>query len=207
MSLPLEIGDLEDKAIHLLSRELVLSALTVAVMRPSTIVPMTTGGSIAVGTGFPFAVFPQLYEIGGRPFNAYIHEDRGVPNTRGNSQPWAPSGAKPTTEIVNCTIKCALGIKYHMICKPQQNPMAQIGRRFSALYSIVKPGVHPPVVDIDPTFDLKAAVSWLSSKGLDTIILGSLLNMENHSTVGPTGKAFIAQINLISSYAEMAPLL
>lgn len=167
MSLPLEIGDLEDKAIHLLSRELVISASTVAVMRPSTI----------------------------------------VPNTRGNSQPWAPSGAKPTMEIVNCTIKCALGIKYHMICKPQQNPMAQIGRRFSALYSIVKPGVQPPVVDIDPTFDLKAALSWLSSKGLDTIILGLLLNMENHSTVGPTGKAFIAQINLISSYAEMAPLL
>nr|KAF6310679.1 hypothetical protein mMyoMyo1_008738 [Myotis myotis] len=168
---------------------------------------MIIGGSIAVGTGFLFAVFPQLYEIDGRPFDAYIHEDRGVPNTRGNLQPWAPSGAKPTMEIVNCIIKCTLGIMYHMICKPQQNPMAQIRRRFSALYSTVKPGVQPPVVDIDPTFDLKAAASWLSSKGLDTIILGSLLNMENHSTVGPTRKAFIAQINLISSYAEMTPLL
>ncbi|EPQ14198.1 Zinc finger protein 572 [Myotis brandtii] len=48
---------------------------------------------------------------------------------------------------------------------------------------------------------------WLSSNELDTIILGTLLELEDHSTLGPTGKAFISQLKLVSSYAEMTPYL
>lgn len=109
--------------------------------------------------------------------------------------------------MINSIIKGALALMYHMIRKPQQNPVPQVGKRFNALYSTVRPGVRPPTADLDPVIDFKDAASWSSTKGLDTIFLNALLAAENHETVGPTEKAFIAQSILISSFTEMTPYL
>lgn len=96
---------------------------------------------------------------------------------------------------------------YHMIRKPQKNPMPQVSRRFNALYSTVRPGIQPPTVDLDPVIDFKEAAAWLLMKGLDVVILNTLLAVETHDTVGPTGKAFISQIRLFSSFAGMTTYL
>lgn len=44
-----------------------LSASTIAEARPNVTMTSTLGGSVAIGTGFLFAVFPQLYRIPGQP--------------------------------------------------------------------------------------------------------------------------------------------
>ncbi|EPQ11842.1 Nucleoprotein [Myotis brandtii] len=204
----MEIGDQEAKAICLPPRNQVVSPSTIAVARPNVTIASTLGGSVAIGTGFLLAVFPQLYDIPGQPLSQYIRDNRGIQTKPGIFLPWAPSDdLRPTADHINCIVKCALGFMYHMIRKPQQNPNTQIGRRFSALYSTVKPGVQPPPVDIDPLFDLKETALWLLAKGLDIIIPSTLLEMEDHTPLWPTAKAFISQLKLVSSYAEMTPYL
>lgn len=118
-----------------------------AVTKPGATVPITVGGSVAVGAGFLLSEFPHLYDIKGRPLNPYIKENRGVlakPNAFHPRGP--PEPLKPTADHVNCVVKCSLGIMYHMIRKLQQSPNTQIGRRFNALYATVRPGIQPPPV-------------------------------------------------------------
>lgn len=178
-----------------------------ALRRPNAVLPFTADGSISIATGLLLSVFPQLYNIPERPFDEYVHDNRGIPNIQGEPQSWVPPGIRTKADMISSIIKGALALMHHMIRNPQQNLMPQVGRRFNALYSTARPRVQPPTVDLDPVIDFKEAASWLSTKGLDTIIFNALLAAEHHETVGPTGKAFIAQIRLTSSFAEMTPYL
>lgn len=94
-----------------------------------------------------------------------------------------------------------------MVRKPQQNPMSQITRRFNALYATLFPTTQAPAVDLDPALDFRETATWLSSQGLDIIILKSLLFTKDEDLPGPTGRAFVAQLKLFAAYAEMTPYL
>lgn len=63
------------------------------------------------------------------------------------------------------------------------------------------------MVDVDPSLDYKEAASRLAYKALDVTILRFLLFAKDHEEMGPIGKAFIAQLRLIATLAEMTPYL
>lgn len=94
-----------------------------------------------------------------------------------------------------------------MIRKPQQSPNTQIGWRFNALYATVRPGAQPTPVDLNPALHLKGTAMRFSAKGLDAVILQSLLYVSDQVTLGPTADAFISQLRLVSAYAEVTPYL
>lgn len=101
----------------------------------------TVDGSISILTGFVLAAFPMLYEAPNRLFDPYMHNNRGMRNSRGILLPWSQDDPNLSTEMIDKFIKEALALLYRVIRKPQQNPMSQITRRFNALYATVLPGL------------------------------------------------------------------
>lgn len=167
----------------------------------------TVGGNISILTGFVLAAFPMLYEAPNRPFDPYVHPNRGMRNSQGILLPWSEDNPVLSTEAIDKIIKGALALLCHVIRKPQQNPMSQLTRRFNALYATVCPGLQPPTVDLDPSLDYKKAAARLSYEETDIAILKFLLYAEDYEEMGPAGKAFITQLRLVATSAEMTPYL
>lgn len=66
-------------------------------------------------------------------------------------------------------------------------------------------GIQAPTIDPDPALDLRESAKWLSSEELDVKILNTLLFIDDSNRPGPTSRAFVTQLRLISSFAEMTP--
>lgn len=97
-----------------------------ALQRLGQVRQFTMGGNGSILTGFVLAAFPTVYDIDNRPFDPYIHPDRGLRNSQGVLLPWSHATPNLSTEIIDKIIKGALALLYHVIRKPQQNPMSQI---------------------------------------------------------------------------------
>lgn len=72
------------------------------------------------------------------------------------------------------------------------------------MYATVKP-VQPPLADLNPIFIEGFCRSswWLSYHGFDRQILSMLLAANNNTSIRPTGRAFISELRLAATRAEM----
>lgn len=69
----------------------------------------------------------------------------------------------------------------------------------------MRPCFQAPTIDPDPALDLRESTERLSSEELDVEILSTLLFIDDRDLPGPTSRAFVTQLRLISSFAEMTP--
>lgn len=204
MASSLEIGDTVAKTIVLPPEENVLKAAVLAAQHTEKAVKYTLGESVAVIVNFLLAAFPALYATSLSQNRA---GSRGIPNNEGKELGWTMDHAGVTPNDSNIIVKSTFALLYHLVRKPQQNPMAQVAKRFNAMYTTVKQGLQPPVVEVNPLFDFKDAAMWLTSAGFGTLIIKSLLELESHSSTGPSGKALIGQVKLVATDAEMTPYM
>lgn len=163
MASSLEIGDTVAKTIVLPPQENVLKAAVLAVQHTEKVVKYTLGESVAVIVNFLLAAFPALYTT---PLSQYIAGSRGIPNNEGKELGWTMDHAAVTPNDINVILKSTIALLYHLVRKRQQNPMAQVTKRFNAMYTTVKQGLHHPVVEVNPLFDFKDAAMWLTSSRL-----------------------------------------
>lgn len=88
----------------------------------------------------------------------YLHHG-GVPNNEGKEVGRAPDGIAARLGEINVTLKSTTALLYHLIPKPQQNPVTQTTKRFNAMHVSVKRGLQPPTVEISPSFDFREAAA------------------------------------------------
>lgn len=69
----------------------------------------------------------------------------------------------------------------------------------------MRPCIEAPTIDPDPALDFRESTGRLSSEELDVEILNTLLFTDDSDLPGPTSRAFVTQLRLISSFAEMTP--
>lgn len=101
MAPSLEIGGSDDKVVYLPPETHVHGAALVALQRLGQVRQFTMGGNGSILTGFVLAAFPTLYDIDNRPFDPYIHPDRGLHNSQGVLLPWSAATPNLSTEIID----------------------------------------------------------------------------------------------------------
>lgn len=144
-------------------RLVILSAMTV-LASPMRVIQWILGGATAAMLSLLLATFPQLYDAVPQ-IREYIMETRGLPSQDGNLAPWIVDNIEVTGEGKYKNIKAALSLMYHLVRKPQQNPVEQIQRRFNAMFATVRPGVTPHIIDLYTSLDFTEAASSFSSRG------------------------------------------
>lgn len=95
---------------------------------------MTIGSGVSISVTCLLATFPLLYNLEGRPWDKYIHANRGSINASTEPAEW---GLK--VELDDMTgkriVKIALAMMFCLIKRPQQNPMQQVNKRFNVLHA------------------------------------------------------------------------
>lgn len=169
-----EMVSSEHVDVYLPPPELVLSAAACALVNTSSMKEITVGGSISITTTCLLATLPNLYNLPDDPLKKYIHKDRGKKDAQGAPASWGPEDVQVKSIGISTIVKTALALTYYVVRRPQQNPMSQITKRFNALHATLFPGTQAPTIDLDPALDFREAAIWISSQGLDVLILQSL---------------------------------
>lgn len=144
------------------SRLVILSAVTIPAS-PVRVIQRFLCGVPAALLALLLATFPQLHDAVPQ-IHEYIMGTRGLPSQDGNLAPWILDNTEVTGEGKYKNIKAALSLMYHLVRKPQQNPVEQIKRRLTLFATQSGPELHHTLSACTPHWTLEAA-SLLSSRG------------------------------------------
>lgn len=187
--------------VYLPPREQICQAAGTNLHNLTVMKQMTVGDGVSISVTCLLATFPLLYGLEGRPWDKYIHANRGSINASTEPVEWGPD-----VELDDMTgkrvVKIVLAMMFYLVKRPQQNPMQQVNKRFNALHATLFPNIQAPTIDPDPALDLRECTKWLSSEELDVKILNILLFIDDSNLPGPTSRAFVTQLQLISSFAD-----
>lgn len=102
---------------------------------------MTVGSGVFISVTCLLATFPLLYNLEGRPWDKYIHANRGSINASTEPVEWGPN-----VELDDMTgkriVKIALAMMFCLVKRPQQNPMQQVNKRCNILHATLYSGTN-----------------------------------------------------------------
>lgn len=139
----------------------ILSAVTIPAS-PVRVIQQVLCGVTAALLALLLATFPQLHEAVPQ-IREYIMGTRGLPSQDGNLAPWIVDNTEVTGEGKCKNIKAALSLMYHLVRKPQQNPVEQIKRRLM-LFATGRPGVTPHIIGPYTSLDFRGSLIALQQR-------------------------------------------